>query len=436
MRSHTTRRFGTTALALALATSLAACSGDDDTTGDEAVTGDTETAAEQETAGDAAADEEEPAGDVTEDAEPADEVLASAPAGPRVVVTYEGGVAVLDAASLDLLSTSASESFVRVNPVGDGQHVMVTTSEGFQVLDTGADSGDDPLLTETVFPAGDAGHVVHHEGQTLLWDDATGDTVLFPTSALAETDGIPETEVIEAEDAHHGVSVELSDGTFLATVGDADGRSGARAMDGNGEVVAESDACPGVHGEGVAADEVVLFGCEDGVLLFRDGAFTKIDAGPGYARTGNVYVAKDSRLVVGDFRADPDAETVELSDITLIDTEADTLEVVALPEGVGYTWRGISRGPDAMAYLLGTDGSLHVIDPATGEITDSWPVVETWQGPADWQEPHPALVIHESTAYVTEPAADAVHAVDLATGEVTATGDVGHAPNEITVATG
>lgn len=86
--------------------------------------------------------------------------------------------------------------------------------------------------------------------------------------------------------------------------------------------------------------------------------------------------------------------------------------------------------------MLATDGSIHVLDPATGEITDAYPVVDPWEGPVGWQDPHPAITVAGDVAYVTEPASDSIHAVDLTTGEVLASADLGVTPNEIAPARG
>ncbi|WP_414171581.1 hypothetical protein [Clavibacter tessellarius] len=257
---------------------------------------------------------------------------------------------------------------------------MVTMSEGFQVLDTAAGTGDEPELTDTVFAADTPGHVVRHAGKTILYADGTSDTTVFDTAALATTDGMPETETIAGVEAHHGVSIVLEDGTFLTTVGNADGRNGIEVRDASGAVVAQSDQCPGVHGEGTAAGEVVVFGCEDGALLYDDGAITKLTApDQPYGRMGNAYVSETSPIVVGDYKSDRDAEGYLLEAVTLIDTEAATLRVVDMPEGVGYTFRDVARGPGDMAYIMGSDGQVHVLDPATGELTGSFPVMDAWR---------------------------------------------------------
>lgn len=361
----------------------------------------------------------------------------AAAAGARVAIAYEGGILVLDGETLETVADFDSEQFTRLNAAGDGRHVMVTMSEGFQVLDTGAGSTDDAELTDTVFPADTPGHVVRHAGKTILYADGTSDTTIFDTSDLAAIDGLPEIETIAGVEAHHGVSVRLEDGTFLTTVGDADGRTGIVVTDADGAEIASSDQCPGVHGEGTAADEAVVFGCEDGALVYADGEITKLSApDQPYGRMGNAFVSETSPIVVGDYKNDVDAEGYLLGAVTLIDTAAKTLRIVDLPDGAEYTFRDIARGEDDLAYILGTDGSIHVLDPETGEITSEYPVIEAWEGPAEWQDAHPAIVVAGDIAWVTEPASQRVHAVELSTGDVIATADLDVTPNEIAPAAG
>lgn len=86
--------------------------------------------------------------------------------------------------------------------------------------------------------------------------------------------------------------------------------------------------------------------------------------------------------------------------------------------------------------MLGTDGSLHVIDPATGQVTAAISVVGTWTEPDAWQDPRPTLFVQGSTAYVTEPATSSIHAVDLNSGEVVRSVVLERAANELTGVTG
>ena len=375
----------------------------------------------------------------TDPASSAAETLAEA--RPRITLTYDGGLLVLDAGTLDVVGDLPIDGFTRVNAAGDGRHVLVTTDEGFQVLDTGvwtrdgSSSAADPVLTDDVFAADTAGHVVVHGDRTVLFADGTGDITSFETAALLDADGLPETESEESEAAHHGVAIEMADGTLLTTIGDSETRTGVRVLDAEGTEVDRAENCPDVHGEGTVAGEVAVFGCTDGVLV-HDGAFTKLDAPDEYGRTGNVFTTESSPVAVGDYNADPDAEGYLLSQFALIDAEAKALQVVPLPAGVEYTFRDLARGPQDEAVILGTDGAVHVFDEVTGELLASHPVIDPWEGPAEWQDPHPAIKVHDGIAYVTEPAADAIHAVDLATGDVVATGELDATPNEIAVVTG
>jgi hypothetical protein len=368
----------------------------------------------------------------TGSAAPASSAPASADTGTRVALSYPGGVVVLDGESLGTLGDFTSEEFTRLNSAGDGRHIMVTTSEGFQVLDAGT-SDVEPQLTDLVFAAAKPGHVVTHGGTTVLYADGTSDSTVFDTDALlASTDELPAVETIPGVEAHHGVSIVLEDGTFLTTVGNADGRNGVIAQDDSGATIAQSSDCPGVHGEGTAKDEVVVFGCEDGALVYDSGTFTKLTApDQPYGRMGNAYVSDDSALVVGDYKDDRDAEGYLLHRVALIDTAAKTQRVIDLPEGVEYTFRDIARGPGDLGYILATDGSIHVLDPATGELTASYPVIGAWEGPTEWQDAHPAIKVSGDIAYVTEPAENAVHAVDLVTGEVVKSVTLDETPNEI-----
>ena len=360
---------------------------------------------------------------------------------PRITLTYDGGVLVLDAATLEVVGDHAMDGFLRVNAAGDGRHALVTTDEGFQVLDAGVwtEGGTSwagaSELTDDVFAADTAGHVVVHGDRTVLFADGTGDITSFATADLLTADGLPETQEWTSEAAHHGVAIELEDGTLLTTIGTEETRSGVRVLDASGTEVARSEECPGVHGEGTVAGEVAVFGCEDGVLVY-DGAFTKLTAPDAYGRTGNVFTSETSPVAVGDYKDDPDAEGYLLTQLALVDTAAGGLTVVPLPDGVGYTFRDVARGPQDEAVVLGSDGALHLLDERTGELLASHPVIDAWEGPAEWQDPHPALRVHDGIAYVTEPAADAVHAVDLATGEVLATGELEVTPNEIAVVSG
>lgn len=150
---------------------------------------------------------------------------ASAPIHDPLVATYDGGLYVLDGKTLELKADIPLDGFLRVNPAGDDGHVLVTTDEGFRVLDAAGGR-----LTDDTFPAAKAGHVVPHGDRTVLFADGTGEITTFDPDALA--DGKPATEQFTTPQAHHGVAVILDDGTMLHSIGDPETRSGAVALRG------------------------------------------------------------------------------------------------------------------------------------------------------------------------------------------------------------
>ncbi|QCQ92882.1 zinc metallochaperone AztD [Rhodococcus sp. SGAir0479] len=369
---------------------------------------------------------------------PAAEPAQTRSATPRLAVTYDGGVLVLDAESLAVVGDSDLPGFNRINPAGDERHVIVSTEGGFRVLDTGTWSqthGDHahhwtaaPALTDITFDADEPGHVVRHAGRTVLFDDGSGRIESFDPAALA--DGTPQTSSFTTPAAHHGVAVELADGGLVTTLGDAQTRNGIVVYDAARTEITRNEQCPGVHGEAVAADEALVFGCEDGLLIYRDGAITKVTSPDPYGRIGNQAGSEDSAVVLGDYKSDPDAELERPQRVSLTDTVTGELRLVDL--GTSYTFRSLGRGPFGEALVLGTDGALHVLDPSTGATLRTVPVVDPWTEPDEWQTPRPALFVQGFTAYVTDPSTDRIHAVDIEKGQVTTTAELPHTPDEIT----
>ena len=360
-------------------------------------------------------------------------------ASPRLVTTYDGGVAVLDAGTLQVLAEFEMEGFNRVNPAGDGRHVIISTADAFKVLDTGAWTEDDgarqvaePVLTGMEFAASKPGHVVHHAGRTVLFSDGTGVVESFATADLAG--GRPETQIHTAAQAHHGVAVELANGELVLTLGNDEQRPGIAVLDADRSEILRNEDCPGVHGEATAANEAVVIGCETGVLVYADGAITKIASPDAYGRIGNQAGSEESPVTLGDYKSDPDAELERPQRISLINTATKQLQLVDL--GTSYSFRSLARGPHGEALVLGTDGALHSIDPDTGEITASTPVIAAWEEPLEWQQPRPTLTVVDHTAYITDPAANTISAVDIESGTVTGSGVLEHTPNELTGVTG
>lgn len=368
---------------------------------------------------------------------------------PRLVLTHDAGITVLDAKTLMPVDDMPLEGFNRLSPAGDGRHVLVSTGDSFRVFDAGVwteahgDHGHSyvaaPRLTDRAFSASKAGHVVNHAGKTVLFNDGSGKAEVFDPAALTDAlkTGLPATSTYIAPEVHHGVAIALEDGKLLVTLGSEEGRSGLALLSapagdggqGRSELL-RNEECPGVHGEAVAGSETVVVGCEDGMLVYRDGAFTKVPSPDPYGRMGNQAGSPDSPVILGDYKVDRDADLERPTRISLVNTDTGTLQLVDL--GTSYSFRSLGRGPAGEALVLGTDGALHVIDPTTGEVTAAISVVGAWTEPDAWQDPRPTLFVQGSTAYVTEPATSSIHAVDLNSGKVVKSAVLERAANELT----
>ncbi|MFJ7996502.1 zinc metallochaperone AztD [Streptomyces sp. NPDC096310] len=384
-----TRALTGTALTLAVATVLTACGGEDPSTGAKATTSPT------------------PAKTVKD----------------PLVATFDGGLYVLDGASLELGGTIALPGFNRVSPAGDGDHVIVSTDSGFRVLNATGRS-----FTGVEYQGAKPGHVVRHAGRTVLFTDGTGEVNVFDPADLGGGEK-PEGRGYTSAEPHHGVAIELKNGELLSTLGTEEKRTGALVLDKNNKEIKRAENCPGVHGEAAARNEAVAVGCEDGVLIYKDGEFTKAEAPDDYGRIGNQAGSDVSPVILGDYKTDQEAELERPTRISLVDTETAKVRLVDL--GTSYSFRSLARGPEGEALVLGTDGAIRVIDPVSGAIEKKIPAVGEWQEPLDWQQARPTLFVRDHTAYVSEPGKKALHAIDLETGKKTSSVTLPKSTNEL-----
>lgn len=377
-------------------------------------------------------------------AEPsARETQEAAGASPRPAITYDGGVMVLDGESYESLGSFPANGFTRLNPAGDNRHLFLTEGDSFRLLDMGTWSephGDhahayttDPLLTDQRIEGSHPGHLVHHDGRSLAFFDGTGEMHLFDPANLSADSPI-DTTVTTTDEAHHGVAVPRADDSTVITIGDDESRSGVKIVDDAGETVAENTECPGVHGEAVAAGGVITVGCEDGLLIIDGDEIRKVDSPDAYGRIGNQFGSAHSPVVLGDYKVEEDAELERPTRITLTDTESGELTLVDLP--ASYSFRSLARGAEGEALVLGTDGALRVIDPASAEVTQEIEVTAAWEEPTEWQDPRPTIHVAGEQVLVTEPGTQTLHVVDLAAGEVTRSSELPEVPNEVGSASG
>lgn len=365
---------------------------------------------------------------------------------PRAVVSYDGGLLTVDTESGEVVDDTKKDGFLRLNNAGDGRHVMVSDSDVFRMHDTGLDAhkhGDHyhyresaPQLTDVTFDAPHAGHVVVHNGKTNLFGDGDGSIKTFDSEALKE--GKPEMKETKTENPHHGVALELADGTLFTTQGTEDERNTVQVLNKDGSVKAETKDCPGVHGEAAAAPgkstDTVMVGCENGPVIYRDGEFHKVAVTDDYSRSGNLAGSEESPIVLGDYKVDEDAEQERPTRVALFDTRDDSHQLVDLDSS--YWFRSLARGPEGEGLVLTYDGKLNVIDEETGKVTQKIDVIEPWEEKEDWQEAGPAIKVAGSNAYVTDAENKKLHVVDLSKGEVTKSIDLPETPVEMAVVTG
>lgn len=365
---------------------------------------------------------------------------------PRVLLAHEAGLTLLDATSGEVVHKERREGFLRLSDAGDGRRVVVADGDVFRVFDAGIENvphGDHghayestPGLTDATYAAPHAGHAVPHGGTTAFFADGDGSVQLVPTAQIGSD--VAPVQRFSSQAPHHGVAVAVEDG-LLVTHGTEEARSEVRLVDDAGAVLASTTDCPGVHGEAAAAPDgegdVVLFGCENGPVVFRDGEFHKVAAPDAYARTGNAAGHPESPVVLTDYKTDPDADPVERpTRVALVDTRTDRLRLVDL--GSSYWFRSLARGPEGEGVVLTYDGSLTVVDEESAKVTARIPVIAPWQEKDDWQEPGPVLRVVGDTAFVTDAERRELVVADLTSGEVVARHALEHAPTEMVAVTG
>ncbi len=364
---------------------------------------------------------------------------------PRLAISYDGGVRVLDAATLEQVADLPLDGFLRLNGAGDSRHVFVTTDSGFQVLDAGTWTerhGDHshyktaaPSFTGMTFAGSEPGHVVPHQSRITLFFDGSGEVKVVDPADLTKS-AVPSNDY-RAPHAHHGVAVSRPDGSLVITQGDEDRRTGVAVLTRDRRPIASVDTCPGVHGEAAAADGVLTFGCEDGIVIVHGNDIQKVSAPDEYGRIGNVRGSETSPIVLGDYKTQenlPEGTIERPRRFSLTDTRTASLRIVDLP--TSYSFRSLARGPHNEAVILGTDGSLYVFDVESGKQIAAHQVIDAWSEPVEWQQPMPSVTVLGDIAYVSAPATRTVHAVDIASGREIAKADIGVQPVETVAVAG
>ncbi len=311
---------------------------------------------------------------------------------------------------------------MRLNAAGgDGRHVAVSASDTFSIYDTGLEAvahGDHfhyyeqtpPHLTDLSFDAPPSpGHVVAEDGRTAFFADGTGAITIIDPAALGEGE-LDVVEETSADDPHHGVAVPLSDGGLLLTQGTEESRSTVQVLDADGTLVAETDDCPGVHGEAVAqpteSGDVISLGCENGPVVYRDGEFHKVAVDTDYQRSGNQKGSADSPIVLADNKveADPRGRDGAPPHVDRSHRHPGRLDDHRRPRFPPLLVPLPGPRPDGEALVLTGDGELNILDPPeSGEMLHEVQVMDEWTEPEQWQTAGPMLAVADGTAFVVDP---------------------------------
>lgn len=272
-------------------------------------------------------------------------------------------------------------------------------------------------------------HWVHHDRWVVSFNDGDGsfDYLLEPT--LGETRVL--TRRATTGRKHHGVAV-VSHGNVFATLPDPANLEASlpvgvtmRRLATPDAVVKQSDACPGLHGEG-GSEEIVAFGCLDGVLLAerKDGDFefrklANPEGTPAGRRVGTIRMDDASKHLVGNWG----------NGIVVID-----------PAASPPSWTPVDFGAANLAFYVSGDhvvaldgnGALRRFDAKTGAaIGAPLPVIDAWNPAAGTSPPKPALGLGAAKAFVTDPRTGVVVEIDLASWTKERTLTVGGQPSSV-----
>ncbi|MDO5721781.1 MAG: hypothetical protein Q4P06_04470, partial [Actinomycetaceae bacterium] len=364
---------------------------------------------------------------------------------PRVVMTYDGGLMVVDTAKQEVTTDITREGFLRLNPAGDGRHLFVSEASGFTMFDGGLQEvphgnhshyfSGDPAFQAVSVEAEKPGHVVTHAGQTALFADGTGEVTIFDSGSIHDGDAPASPRTFKTENPHHGVAVPLADGKVLVTEGTKDERKTIRLLDADNKELARTDQCPGVHGEAAAGEgDTIAFGCQDGQAVYKDGKFHKVQAETEYQRSGTLRGSAASDVILTDYKVDKDAKMERPTKVGLLNTKDLSFKTVDL--GSPYWFRSLDRGANGEGVVLTNDGKLHIIDMDKGEVLRAVEVVKPWEEKEQWQQPNASVRVSGAIAYVTDVQEKKLHMVDIEEGKIMASVDLPHEPNEIAVVTG
>lgn len=255
-------------------------------------------------------------------------------------------------------------------------------------------------------------HLVSAEGRLALFFDDDGEAVVLDEGALADGE-LEEVDRVATAGPHHGFALAAGDGYLVTSPegvpeGELPALVGVTGADGE---PGETFPCPATHGEAHVAGGAAV-ACGDGVLLLADD---------GAAWTGETvaYPAVDDVDPYGDPAArawslaptdEGDAVVAALGTRHLL--HVDVAAGTASAHDLGVPVAEVTAVGDH-AVALTTDGVLHVVDVAAGEVVAAVSVVAAFAVGEDVEGPTPQIAVHDGHAYVSDPATSAIVEVHL-----------------------
>jgi len=337
-----------------------------------------------------------------------------------------GTVLVVDGGTLETLAALQLDGAGAIYPYGDTRYALSVQTDGdrVQVIDSGTWSEDhgehahhyvaDPAVVEGTLEGPTPVHVTVFDGLAGVYTDGDGALHVIDGGTLG--DGLTATTV-ESGDPHHGVGYALGDGAAILSFSNAEGRAtGVRVIDAGGTVLAESDACVGLHGE-TELRRGIVFACADGLLALTDThgwVFEKVPYGVA-GRTGSLVTNDDAEVAYG-----------ILDGTTLLTWDGTAIATASLP-GIGIA---LDVAPNGDAVVALADGTVVRVTPA-GEVLSTRMLIGAFDPDSDHSAPRPAITVGDGVIFVSDPAGDRVVALDPATLDLVGTIDLGFTPKGV-----
>jgi DNA-binding beta-propeller fold protein YncE len=340
-----------------------------------------------------------------------------------------GALTVLDAAdgrTIATFGTPSANPGVTASPSGRWVYAVNTAANRVTILDTGLrleDHGDHadlvvgpPFVRGTIVTGRRPIDFWAQRGMATVHNDDDGTLAVFDEGRLEVA--LDYTEIRGAGTGHNN-AVVLGD-TVLLSLASA-GRITAYRMDNS--IVTSFEGCLGTHGW-TTRGATAAAGCIDGVMLITNspaGLMAKKVAepagSPDTARVSTLISHEQSPVLIGNFG----------QGLAIIQPDADLMQVVPLPS---MPVRFLFDAAGTRLVVVTLDGMVHVLEPATGRILGSMAAVTPIRT-GDGAPPTALMAVTATTAYVTDPQAGQVVAVDLAGPSLARRMNVGGAPRGI-----